>query len=235
MSTTWINRGHFYAPHVTPVLVDCAFTVTPTNGLGITTLTGQGVANVFMHTSTTPTAGSNGYLNPNPANGVILVQLADNFSKYYGGFIDIRSPLTGSNVAVGGSALTAGVPYVITVVGTTTAAEWLAVGVPPGVTAAVGVAFVATATGAGSGSGQVQLGAAAGSGLNHIERLGAASTTLAPIPVGGSPHYGGFLVYRCLAATNSSTTTLVTTAPATGTIIHMAFYLSQSSVVVAGE
>lgn len=238
MSTTWINRGHFYVPHVTPVLVDCAFNVQPADsgGLGITGLVGQGVKNVFMHTSQTP-GSNNGVTNPNPANGVILIQLADNFSRLYGAFYDIRSPLTGSGVLVtaAGALLTVGQAYVITVVGTTTTAEWRTLGVPAGVTPAVGVAFIAAATGAGAGTGQVQLGAAAGSTLNHLERLGSATSTLSPLPVAGNANTGGWLVYRCLAATNSSTTTLVTTAPATGTIIHLALYMSQSSVTVNGE
>lgn len=53
MSTTWINRGHFYVPHVRPVLLDCNFTVDSTNGngFGVRSLKGQGIASVFMNTS----------------------------------------------------------------------------------------------------------------------------------------------------------------------------------------
>ena len=95
MSTTWINRGHLYCPHVTPVLVDCNFVVDPTNGngLGIRNLKGQGVQNVFMHTSATPGKGPNGLLNPNPASGLIMIQFADNFTRYYGGFSGFVSPV----------------------------------------------------------------------------------------------------------------------------------------------
>lgn len=239
MSTTWINRGHFYVPHVTPVLVDCLFTVAAadTGGLGITGLKGQGVQNVFMHTSSTPGKGPNGVLNPNPAAGYILVQLADNFMRYYGGFTQLHSPNSGSslNVDASDAALTAGSFYIIVTLGTSTAADWLALGVPPGVTPAVGVGFVALVTGAGAGTGTVQLSAAAGSGISHIEIVSDPQLSINPIPVGGSPHVGGWLYYKSLGATNSSTTTLVATAPAAGTIIHMAFYLSQSSVKVAGE
>lgn len=237
MSTTWVNRGHFYVPHVTPVVVDCNFVVAATDvaGLGITNLKGQGVQNVFMHTSATPGKGPNGLLNPNPQAGIIMVQLADNFSRLYGQWSSLVAPNSGSNIVVtlAGAALTVGNIYVITVLGTTTAADWLALGVPAGVTPAVGVAFVALVTGAGVGTGQVQAPAAAASGVNHIEVIGSSQLSISPIPVGGTPHVGGFIYLACYA--DSAADANVLTAPASGTEIKLAFYLSQSSVVVAGE
>jgi hypothetical protein len=239
MATTWINRGHFYVPHVTPVIVDCNFVVAAADagGLGITNLKGQGVQNVFMHTSQTPGRGSNGYLNPNPAAGYIAVQLADNFSRLYQLFSSFSPPLSGSNLNVdaGSAALTAGVMYVITAVGTSTAADWLALGVPAGVAPAVGVAFIALVTGAGAGNGTVQLAKAGLSVATDIEVIGTPSTSLHPVPVAGSPHVGGWLNLAAVGPTNSSTTTLIPVAPADGTVIRLAMYLSQSSVVVAGE
>lgn len=237
MATTWINRGHFYVPHVRPVLVDCHFQVNPTDtaGLGILSgsLVGQGVANVFMHTTQSPGKGANGQLNPNPASGYIAVQLTDNFFKTFMIESFHRGPASGSNIAVNSTNLTVGALYIITTLGTSTAADWLALGVPPGVTPAVNVAFVAAATGAGSGSGQVQTQSI--SGIDKIEGVGSPTLSLAPVPVGGSPNVGGWLYLACLAATNASTTTLVATAPTSGSTIHLAFYMSQSSVQVAGE
>lgn len=273
MSTTWINRGHMYAPHVFPVIVDCNFVVDAANGngLGIRSLKGQGVQNVFMHTSTTPGKGPNGYLNPNPANGIILVELTDNFNRYYGGFYGFNSPLSGSNVNIdlSDAALTAGVAYVITVLGTSTAADWLAVGVPPGVIPAVGVSFVAIATGAGVGTGKVKV--VGSSGITSIEQIGDPNLSLGPVPVGGSPNVGGWLLFQCLAGTISApvltmnsytpagtnngasppiftgtpavltgtisapTTTRTATAPTDGTTVGLSFYMSQSTVKVAGE
>lgn len=221
MSTTWINRGHFYVPHVRPILVDCNFVVTPTDPTGITSLKGQGVQNVFMHTSTTPGAGPNGFVNPNPANGIIMVQLADNFYKLY--------QLEASFHAPNGAATTssvANVINVITVLGTATLAQWQAVGLPPGITPAVGVSFIATSAAVIGGSAQTAIVAAAGAGVDHIEHTGGLN--LAPIPHGGSPHVGGFLY--CSAYKNT-----VLTAPATGTVIRLSMYMSQSSVVVSGE
>lgn len=207
MATTWINRGHLYAPHVTPVIADCRFTVTPTNGLGITALKGQAVQNVFMHTSTTPSAGPNGLVNPNPAAGIIMVQLADNYTQIYGCDATISSPNSGTPILViaSGAALSVGSLYVITLLGTSTAADWIALGVPRGVTPAIGVAFVALATGAGTGSGAVQAPATAGSAIDHVELVGSPTTMLGPVPVGGSPNVGAWIMLRAMAKTVSGT------------------------------
>lgn len=218
MSTTWINRGHFYVPHVTPVVVDCSFTVAPadTGGFGITGLKGQGVSQVYMHTSATPAVG-----NPNPANGIIVVKLADNFSKLYqlgASFHAANSTATTSTVA--------NVINVISTLGTATYAQWLAVGLPAGVIPAIGVAFIATSSAVIGGSAQTAIVTATGAGIDHIEHQGALD--LMPVPVGGSPNVGGLLFLSCYKNT-------VLTAPTTGTIIRLDMYMSQSSVVVAGE
>lgn len=113
------NGGRLYSFGAQPVLIDCNFVVDSSNGngLGIRSLKGQGVENVFMHTSSTPGKGPNGYLNPNPASGYALIQLSSNYNRYLGGFDGFVSPLTGGNVAINGSALSAGNPYVIVSVG----------------------------------------------------------------------------------------------------------------------
>lgn len=68
--------------------------------------------------------------------------------------------------------MTVHVPYVITALGTSTQANWQAVGLPANITAAVGVSFFATVTGGGTGTGTVQAAATAGSGIDHIEVVG---------------------------------------------------------------
>ena len=112
------NGGKLYSNIVKPIEIDLAFTVTPTNGLGITSLKSNGyVRNVFMHTSTTP-ASNDGYTNPNPAVGFALIQLKQNFNKYLGNIYSVISPTTGSAISISGSSvLTAGNAYVITSVG----------------------------------------------------------------------------------------------------------------------
>lgn len=218
MTTTWINRGHFYTPHVTPVQVDCNFVVAPTNGAGVTSLKGQGVSNVYMHTSTTPSTG-----NTNPNDGIIMVQLSDNFSKLYNAYSLYHAPNSTATTST-----VANVVNIIAVLGTATLAQWRTVGLPAGITPAVGVAFIATSSGVIGGGAQTAMVAAAGAGIDHIEVNGNSSLNLSPIPVGGSPNYGGYIYLSCYK--NG-----VLTAPASGTVIRLAFYMSQSSVVVAGE
>lgn len=214
-----------YSLHAMPVSIDCGFNVLSTNASGITGLVGGGVKNVFMHTSTTPTTGS-----PNPDSGYIWIQLSDNYNKLYAHSVDFISPLSGSDLAVT-SGLDVGRPYTITVVGTTTAAEWATLGVPVGVTAAVGVSFVAASTGTGSGTGMVQVSAI--SGISHAELI---YNPLQTISLANSKLNGGSIfIFQTLAATNSGTTTLIPTAPAAGTQVRINLLLSNSSVLIQGE
>lgn len=113
------NGGRLYSFGAQPVLIDCNFIVdaSNSNGLGIRALKGQGVENVFMHTSSSAGRGPNGYLNPNPASGYALIQLSANYNRYLGSFSGFASPTSGGNVAINGSALTVGNPYVVTSVG----------------------------------------------------------------------------------------------------------------------
>jgi hypothetical protein len=94
------------------------------NGLGVRSVKSNGyVDNVFMHTSAAPGI-NNGKLNPNPANGVIMVQFKNNFNKYLGGTMGFVSPVSGSPL----TATVAGTAYVIVSLGTATLAQWQAVG-----------------------------------------------------------------------------------------------------------
>lgn len=218
------NAGHFYAPHVMPVVLNAKFTVDPTNGLGITGLLGPGIANVFMHTSTTPATGNRSAVNPNPANGIIVVQFGDPYYKYLSGDFQIIAPNTGSNL----TSVSATVAYVITSVGTGTQAQWQAIGLPAGVTPAVGAAFIATASTTVPGSGTVKV--QTNSGISCIEVLGDPNATLAPVGVKSpQPAPGGSIILQTLAATSSSVTTLIPTAPAAGSTVSLTFYLNNSS------
>lgn len=222
--------------HKMPVQLDCNFIVDPANGngLGIRSLKGPGIANVFMNTSA-PLTGSG---NPNPIAGYIYVQFQDNYNYYYFGSSGFVSPLSGSNIAVDASdaLLTAGHVYTITVVGTSTAADWIALGVPKGISPAPGVSFVALATGAGAGNGQVQSSATAGSGIDNIEVIGNPNTTLSY--QGGTvlgSKGGSYMILACYAATNSSTTTKIVKAPATGSVVGLSFVFSNSRITQQGD
>jgi hypothetical protein len=213
------NGKSIYIPHVKPVLLDCNFVVDSTNGngYGLRNIKGAYISTVYMHTSTTPVAGS-----PNPEAGIIYVQLDDNYNTYLGGFSGFSNPLSGTPITVStGSSLTIGAPYTITSLGTTTQAQWVALGVPSTITAAPGVAFIAAAT-SGSGTGTVQAPLSTGAGIDHMELIGDPSTMNSNNPVPGS---GLTLMFACYK--NG-----VLTAPANGTVISMAFYMNDSSVAV---
>jgi len=102
-----------YTGHVMPVLLDCNFVVDSTNGngLGIRSLKGPYIQNVFMHTSATPGLGNSNpstpgisVTNPNPASGTIVIQFQDNYSRLYTGGNAIVSPL-GSSLPVPSASL----------------------------------------------------------------------------------------------------------------------------------
>jgi hypothetical protein len=212
------NAGHFYAPHVMPITLDCNFVVDSTNGngLGIRSLKGPAIANVFMHTSASPGAGNLGVINPNPASGIIMVQLSDNYYKYYGGYAGFVSPLTGSPL----TSVSAHTIYVITSVGSTSQAQWQALGLAPGVTPNVGAAFIAASSGAIPGSGTVEVQGV--SGIDHIEVVGDPNQTIAPVGLSVVPGTGMVLFLQCL---NEGSLT----APNNNTVIGLNFYLSNSS------
>lgn len=229
------NAGHFYSNVAKPVEIDLNFIVDSTNGngLGIRSLKSNGyVKNVFMHTTQTP-GTNNGVLNPNPASGYALIELAGNFNKYLGGFTGFVTPVSTSTKIDNGATLTVGNPYVITILGNATAAQWTTVGVPAGVTPAVGVSFIAIATGAGSGNtstSRVQIPTT--SGISVIEVIGDASQSMNNSNVAANG--GGWLLIQFMAATSSSVTTLIPTAPAANSVCGMTIKLDASSVSVDG-
>lgn len=220
---SWANGKKISIMHVDPVLLDCNFIVDSTNGngLGIRSLKGPAVQSVFMHTSSTPAAG-----NPNPASGIIVVTLADNYNRYYGGFSGQVSPIGSTTTST-----VANTAYVVTSLGTSTAAEWTAVGFPSEYlnTATnlpnVGASFIATASSSIGGSATVAPSAAAGSGIDHIEVLGDVNQTISS----SQPQtQGAQLILQCFFEG-------AITAPANGTAIALSFYLGNSSILIQGE
>lgn len=211
------SGGKIYSMHTMPVLLDCNFVVDSTNGngLGIRNLKGPAISNVYMNTSSTPAAG-----NPNPAAGIIIVQLADNYNRSFSGFNSIVSPLSGTPL----TSTTANTTYVIVSLGTTTLAQWQAAGVPSGFTPAIGLSFTAIATGAIGGTGAVEITATAGSGITNIETVGDPNTTIS----NSNYQTGAQIILQCYASGTK-------TAPANGSVISLGMYLSNSSVMVQGE
>jgi len=221
------SGGKLYSMHVMPVLLDCNFVVDSTNGngLGIRSLKGPMIQAVYMHTSATPAAGS-----PNPASGTIVVQLSDKYNRSFSGFNAIVSPVSGSALKIDNSALTQGVAYIITTLGDATAAQWHTLGVPAGVTPAPGVSFIAASVGAGSNSSssRVMATAALGSNIASIETVGDPNLSINPDPT-KSQGFGAQFILQCRDYQGA----LV--APADGSVLSIAFYLSNSSIQVQGE
>ncbi len=216
----------------------------PVQGTGIptgTTITGilssssvsMSAAATGSHTSEAITyqgIGSNGFANPNPAAGFILVQFKQNFNYYLGGFTGFVSPTVNATTAVT-SGLTVGAAYVVTVLGTTTLAEWQSIGYPKGFTPTVGQQFIATATGTG-GSHTGKVGTPSVSGISSLETFGDPNQLLNNSSI--ATNSGTILIFQCLAATSSSVTTVIPTAPANNSIAGMTFYFDGSSVTVDG-
>lgn len=229
----------FYnTPHKKAVQFDCSFVVDSANGngLGIRSLKSafNCVSAVYMHTSATAAA-----LNPNPQAGVIMVQFADNYNRYLFGTAGFVSPVSGTpvNVDASDAALTVHNAYTIITVGTSTTADWVAVGVPVGITPAVGVSFIAKATGAGTGNGTVMAPKATGAGaLYGIQVIGDPNATIIS-KAGGvlGQSNGTQMILGCFGATNSSTTTPILTAPADGTVIGMSFVMTSSTMNALGS
>jgi hypothetical protein len=231
MASRKFESNKLYQMEVYPVLLSCNFVVDSTNGngLGIRSLKGAGIQNVFMHTSATPGVGnpslnqpaSAGPTNPNPASGLILVQLQDNYNRNLSGFNSIVSPLSGSPL----TSTTAGNAYVIVSLGTTTLAQWQAAGLPIGFVPTVGQAFIAKQTGAIGGTGSVEL--PSDSGIASIETVGDPNQTISNMFQ--NARGGAQLVLQCLNGSSSLT------APANNSVISLNFYLSNSSIQISGQ
>jgi len=217
------NGGHFYSNITQPVNIYCNFVVDSTNGngLGVRSIKSNGyVRNVFMHTTATPGAGTDGYVNPNPAAGVILLQMNNNYNYYLGGTAGFVSPVSGTPL----TATVNHTSYVIVSLGTATLAQWQAVGLPQGVTPAVGVSFVATASATIGGSAAVEASATAGSGITNVEVFGDAHLS----NTSSIAQYGGMWVLsKCFASG-------VQTAPADGSVCGMLLSFDASSVTIDG-
>jgi hypothetical protein len=219
------NIQFTYNPHNKLTLLDCNFIVDSTNGngFGVRSLDRGGrIAYVYMNTSASPATG-----NPNPEAGIILVQLQDNYNDYRFGGAGFVAPLSGTPISISGSSvLTLGVPYTIVSLGTSTQANWVAMGLPANINAAVGVPFIATATGSGSGTGQVEALGTGGSGIDHIEVVGDTILTQANgviIPTATTiPANGLQFILACYK--NG-----VLTAPNNGTVIGLSFGMNDSA------
>lgn len=154
------------------------------------------------------------------AVGQYVIQFQDNYAKLLNFDVNFRAPASGSNVAV--TAAATGTMYIISVLGTTTVANWHAIGVPADITPAVGVVFLKSAT-AGVGTGQVQI--MGESAIAKVEQLGSMENSDSPVNNNGARVY-----IKCLGYTSSSDNTLIPADPANGSIMLMRFILNNSQL-----
>jgi hypothetical protein len=107
--------------------------------------------------------------------------------------------------------------------------NWRAVGLPQGVAASVGASFIATSTGSSVGGGSTGLVQAPSvSGINSIEVVGDPNASLSPVPRGGSPNVGGWVLVQFLS--NG-----VPAAPKDGSVCGMTFVVEAASITIKGE
>jgi hypothetical protein len=168
--------------------------------------------------------------NPDPAAGTIVLQLQDSFNRCFNHAAVRANILSGSDVKIDDSAMTAGVAYTISVLGDATAAKWRAIGVPAGVTPAVGVSFIAANNG-GAGdalTSRVQASATTSNCLS-IEMVGSVQQPNQINPNIAAQGFGAQLIFQCRSHDGALA------APPNGSQIMLEVYLSDSSVLIAGE
>lgn len=228
-----LNGKSFYTNVCKPIEVSLQFTVLATNGLGITSLKANGyVENVFMHTSTTP-AANNGFTNPNPAVGYCLVQLKQNFNKFLGVSGQVFNPPAATSTKIDNSALTIGNVYVISTLGNSTEAQWHQIGVPAGVTPAVGVVFVALAVGV-TGEANTSTSRVMIPGVSGVSSIEVVGNTDVMVNTNIASTAGQWVFLQFMGATSSSVTTNIPVAPLASSVVNLSLLFDGSSVTVDG-
>lgn len=223
-----LNGKSIYSNICKPCQVSANFIVDSTNGngLGIRSLKSNGyIQSVFMHTTQTPGVVA-GVTNPNPAVGYAMVTFNNNFNYYLGGFSGQITPLAGSNL----TATVSGSVYVITGLGTATLAQWIAAGLPPGYTPAVGMAFVARATATIGGSATVKVPGEQVAPIVSVVGDPNLELNNSNIAVNG----GAEIILQFSGPTAAGNTALIPTAPADGTVVGLQFNFDGSSVTIDG-
>lgn len=215
------SGGKIYSMHLKPVMVDCVFTVNSADSgaLGITGLKGPLVAEVYMNTSA---ASPSAVGNPNPAAGVIVVQLQDNYNE----LLNII-PTIHAKGGTTSSSVSTGKPYQVVSLGTASPSQWIAAGVPAQFLTnnglpPIGLTFIAAETSAIGGSALVAPPVT--SGIDHIEIMQSAQKGMFALP----PNQGAQLILLCYSGGTL-------TAPVDGTAIGLEILINDSSVTVQGD
>lgn len=136
-------------------------------------------------------------------------------------FVSGTGATTALNYSSAVAGLATGFTFALTVSDTNND-DWHAVGVPHGITPAVGVAFVATLTGSGGSTGSVI--ASGVSDILSMEVIGNPNLSLAPHAAGPTARVGGWILVKMLGLPSSGQVPAVT-APASGSVVGMSFYV----------
>jgi len=188
---------------------------------------------LFALTGAVTLSNTNTLTAPTPplaATGVLVVQLTDAYYRSLTGFSAIASPVSGTPLKIDNSALTPGVAYIITTLGNSTQATWTALGVPAGVSPAVGVSFIAASNGgsANVSTSRVMAPAIVGSGVNRIETIGDPNQSVNPNP-SAQQGFGSQFIFQCRDYNGNPV------LPVAGSVISLGFLLNSSSITVQGE
>ncbi len=215
-----LNGKSCYQNIAMPKSVWLNFTVDATVGVGVSSVKSNGYVNyVFMHTSTTPSS-TNGFLNPNPAAGFAVVSFNTNFNYFVGVRGSVVAPATSTST----TSTTANVAAIITALGTATLAQWQAVGLPAGMTPAVGQSFIATASQSIGGSAHV--GVAGVSNVAAISLVGEPNSMVANSAISSNGGAQIMLLLQDFAG--------AAVAPTAGSIVRLEFVYDGSSVTIDG-
>lgn len=150
---------------------------------GLTLLEGSCIIDSGVSGKTKSLRGSGIKAVTNVGTGLYKVQLEDSFSRFLGMQADFRSTI-GSPIGIAsGSSSTL---YIIASVGTTSQAQWEAAGVPAGVPAAAGLAFVSIAGSLAGITGTGTVAVPAFSGVNAVEVVGDPNLSIVNL---SDPHF----------------------------------------------
>lgn len=200
MASRNFASNKIYNQHIMPVQLDIKIPIGASGAVG--SISGLGINSVTRL-----------------AAGIYRLQLQDNYNASLRLDAGFRGPVVGSSVA--GGAFVTGTAYQILTLGTTTQAQWVAAGLPSGVSAAVGEVFVAV--GAGAGTGTVK--AVGNSGIRKVEQIGDLQQNQPFV----SPS-GGYIMVQCLADTSAADPTMIPADPVSGSVLSLRLLLSNSSV-----
>lgn len=134
--------------------------------------------------------------------GIYQIQLDDNYSQ----LLDYKANFTaGAGGTVNMGSLVTNTVYRILTIGTSTQAQWVAAGLPVGITAAVGMVFKAAGAGAGNGTTTAVVANAA-NGIELLTTPSGADQMLNNQPFTQGLG-GGYITFQCRAGTAAGTFT----------------------------